>query len=275
MRLNVITNIPTKIKSFLRQNLNFKPVQTIKGHHSLRNDVIEISNGVRRWQNPQTDYTPRVFEGTEAPSHHYINGYNSAIRDCFEKISTLDNFHFFKNMRFMSKKKFLKIFQHHIDNGIIQRRIKTAFRIDKEFAQLPPLEKDCIVYRGRFKPKWDFSSRNADFNIIKKAKTGDIIIPDRAYSYCAFNRSFAETWGKQNKLGCETIMYTIRIPKGAKVSRNLEHGGEIVMPRNAQYKVISKNKKNNHTEIVLEYQLPTKDNLLEIKTLAERFNISL
>lgn len=54
-----------------------------------------------------------------------------------------------------------------------------------------------------------------------------------------------------------TIMYEIHLPKGAKVSRNLEHGGEVVMPRGAQYKVLDKKvAQNGDIEVALEYILP-------------------
>ena len=68
-------------------------------------------------------------------------------------------------------------------------------------------------------------------------------------------------------------MYTIRLPRGAKVSRSLEHGGEVLMPRNAEYRVVSKTVKGNHTEVTLEYILPKKDNLQEINELMARYNL--
>lgn len=49
------------------------------------------------------------------------------------------------------------------------------------------------------------------------------------------------------------MMFKIKLPKGAKVSRNLEHGGEVVMPRNAEYRLLSKSTNGNHTEVELEY----------------------
>ena len=67
-------------------------------------------------------------------------------------------------------------------------------------------------------------------------------------------------------------MYKIRIPKGAKVSRNLEHGGEVVMPRNAQYRIISKTTYDYRIEVELENILPKKDNVAEIEELIEKFN---
>lgn len=69
------------------------------------------------------------------------------------------------------------------------------------------------------------------------------------------------------------MMFKIKLPKGAKVSRNLEHGGEVVMPRNAEYRLLSKSTNGNHTEVELEYILPKKDNVTEIEELIKKFNI--
>ena len=135
--------------------------------------------------------------------------------------------------------------------------------IDDEFLILEPLEKDCIVYRGRAEHSL-FPRLNKDFQIIDSSKIGDIITPDQAYSYTAFHRSLAEHWGGEGARGfdtngnlCRTIMYEIHLPKGSRVSRNFEHGGEVVMPRGAQYKI--KDKKEHEDgciEVILEYLLP-------------------
>ena len=107
---------------------------------------------------------------------------------------------------------------------------------------------------------------NADFAIIENAKPGDIIVPDTAYSYAGFKRSLADVWGGPGAVVTDMqgkptrqIMYTIYYPEGAKVSRNLEHGGEIVAPRGSEYVVLSnKTDKNGCTEVVMEYILPKK-----------------
>ena len=97
---------------------------------------------------------------------------------------------------------------------------------------------------------------NADFEIMDTAKVGDVVVPDTAYSYTAFSRQLAEGWGTHSDCA-RSIMYEIHLPKGAKVSRNLEHGGEVVMPRGAQYKVVDKKVHDNgDIEAVLEYILP-------------------
>ncbi len=278
MNIKLMTNFSTKIKLFFKGKSNTNLFQIRSKTSPLEKDIVEISATSRRWQDVQKNYIPTCFEGSEIPSHHYISGYNSKIRNILKDINLISEIYELRIPNFIKlfwKKNFIEHFKEQLDKGIIQRRIKRICKIDKEFTQLPPLEKDCIVYRGRNKSKWSISPKNSDFHIIKKSKTGDIIIPDKAYSYCAFNRDFAQNWCLQNQFGCETIMYTIRIPKGAKVSRSFEHGGEIIMPRNAKYKIISKKKKHNHTEVVLEYLLPTKDNLAETEAIVKKFKIML
>ena len=44
------------------------------------------------------------------------------------------------------------------------------------------------------------------------------------------------------------------------------------MPRNAQYRLITKTTYGNRTEVELEYILPEKDNVAEIEELIKKFN---
>ncbi len=71
------------------------------------------------------------------------------------------------------------------------------------------------------------------------------------------------------------MLYTIRIPKGARVSRNMEHGGEILMPRGAEYRLISKQlRPDGKTDVTLEYILPKQvipDDIPQIKKIAEQY----
>ena len=138
-------------------------------------------------------------------------------------------------------------------------------RIDNQFEQLPPLEHDCIVYKGVSEhPDSVVKDYNKPFELMEKSKVGDIITPDSAYTYTAFEHSTAEQWGGEgarhlcmNGKEFRIIMYEIHLPKGAKVSRNWEHRGEILMPRNAQYKITNKKVlKNGDIEVTLEYLLP-------------------
>lgn len=70
------------------------------------------------------------------------------------------------------------------------------------------------------------------------------------------------------------MLEIIRIPKGARVSRNMEHGGEILMPRGAAYKLISKETTSEgEIKVVLEYILPKSkypDDIVQIGKIAEQ-----
>ena len=84
------------------------------------------------------------------------------------------------------------------------------------------------------------------------AKVGDIVIPDKGYAYYGFERELASRF-----CGDKLCMLEVITPKGAKISRNMEHGGEAVFPRNAEYKLLSIDKTPiGQTRIVLEYILP-------------------
>ena len=163
---------------------------------------------------------PIINETTQIPMHHEVNGWNNTIRDALEE----------------------------------EGKSRRADKIDKEFEKLPPLEKDIIVYRGRTE---SFVKRfNRDFKIIENAKIGDIVTPDTAYSYTALNRDLAERFTSTYE-DIKSMIYEIKIPKGAKVSRNMEHGGEVLMPRGAKYRLLSKEIDSRGVLIVkMEYILP-------------------
>ena len=189
-------------------------------------------------------YVPTVSENSAVSMHHSINGENPRIRAAIADQAINPS----------------ELNEYQLNN--IKNMKKHIAEIDREFAQLPPLEKDCIVYRGRAEhPIID--EYNADFKIIENAKAGDLVIPDIGYSYTGFHYDLANGWcqgGRMldtNNKPLRTMMYQINLPKGAKVSRNLEHGGEIIMPRGAQYKVLDKKvAANGDIEVVLEYILP-------------------
>lgn len=189
-------------------------------------------------------YVPTVSENSAVSMHHSINGENPRIRAAIADQAINPS----------------ELNEYQLNN--IKNMKKHIAEIDREFAQLPPLEKDCIVYRGRAEhPIID--AYNADFKIIENAKAGDLVIPDIGYSYTGFHYDLANGWcqgGRMldtNNKPLRTMMYQINLPKGAKVSRNLEHGGEIIMPRGAQYKVLDKKvAANGDIEVVLEYILP-------------------
>ena len=190
-------------------------------------------------------YKPTFAGNTQVSMHHGINGYNCNIREAVKARAN----------------GFKGLDEEEVKDILAAE--KYAAKIDKEFAKLPPLEKDCIVYRGRAENPV-IKSFNKDFEIMDNSKVGDVIVPDTGYSYTAFERSMAENWGGEGARGfnedgslTRNIMYEIHLSKGAKVSRNGEHGGEVVMPRGAQYIIKDKKvDKEGCMEVVLEYILP-------------------
>lgn len=226
---------------------------------TLEADTVQLSKTVDRWSGPAENYIPAVYEGSWVSSHHELNMKNTNVRCIIRD----------------AKNGIVDLEQYSVRD--YQRILKT----DKEFAKLPPLEKDCIVYRGRKACRFESKTRDVDFEIIENAKVGEIIVPDLGYSYTGLNSGACDIHGGNRCFpkAYKTMAYEIRLPKGAKVSRNLEHevahGGEAVMPRGAEYRLISKETNGNHTDVVLEYILPTKDNVAEIEGIMRKYNIPL
>ena len=204
----------------------------------IRNRENEIEKSLEKFK-------PTFADNTQVSMHHGISGQNCKVREVVEARTN----------------GFKGLDEDEVKDILATE--KYMEKVDKEFAKLPPLEKDCIVYRGRNEHPV-IKRFNKDFEIMDKAKVGDVIVPDTGYSYTAFNRSMAENWGGEgarfyNEDGSLTrnIMYEIHLPKGAKVSRNGEHCGEVVMPRGAQYIIKDKKvDKEGCMEVVLEYILP-------------------
>lgn len=128
--------------------------------------------------------------------------------------------------------------------------------IDTAFEQLSPIEKDCVAYR-RVRKTGISEWRDAHVKVLEDANVGDVISPDVGYSYYGFEKKGVTPITDNNSALIET-----HFPKGAKLSRNLEHwerfGGELITPRGAQYKVVAKSRdESGMLNIILEYILPS------------------
>lgn len=216
----------------------------------LPKSIYKTKPQFSRWENPLQDYTPS-FAGAsqQSPFHHGIHRGCSGIRKAFNGIKSGKP----------NKRQLIAIEEY----------LPVVQRVDESLSKMPPLEKDCIVYRGIASNK----KKTEIFRIFDDCKPGDIITPDSGYSYCAFKKSNTNGFGGVPSEVYGTYSQTIRLPKGAKVSRSGLHEGEVLMPRNAEYRVISKTVNGNHTEVTLEYILPKKDNLQEVNELMARYNL--
>ena len=133
------------------------------------------------------------------------------------------------------------------------RKSKLAEKYDAQFSQLPPSIEDFTLYRGIGESNYNPIS-NYGFEVVEKAKPRDVIFPDLGYSYNSLSRNFAKNYA--NSLMGKNIMFEIKIPKCAKVSRGPLYG-EVIMPRGAEYKLIEKGvDPEGRINIVMEYILP-------------------
>lgn len=192
----------------------------------LNKDIVSFSG---LWDN--RGYYPYTDKTTQVSMHHDLNGYNSDIRYTLNRLN--------KGIAPSEEDAWL---------------LNAIDKIDAEFENLPPLEDDFVFYRGRSRHPV-IERFNIDFPIIENAKEGDIIVPDNGYSYGAFKKELAACWA--DGYNTDNMMYEIHVPQGAKVSRNLEHGGEVIFPRSSKYRLISKEKDSRGVlNVVLEYILP-------------------
>lgn len=215
----------------------------------VRKGFIEDIKSKLRWENPFVwAIKPQTSAGAEVSMHHGINGKNTIIRDALDDL---------KN-----------------NEEVPPSILKCIRRIDKEFDSLVPLEKDCIGWRGRTEHPI-CKSCNKDFDLVWNSKVGDKIVPDEGYSYLAFDEGLASHWSSFfTDDSRRTIMYKYRLPKGLKLSRNLEHGGEFVTPRGLSGTVVEKKIVGKHAEITLECEIPQKSNLKEIEEIMKKLGIS-
>ena len=183
---------------------------------------------------------PLTSKATQIKEHHYVHGRNHLYRNVDEKNTGKTRADFTKEeLRNMSDDKYDEI-SNNTDN---KRLLENMRKIDKEMSELPPLEKDCIFYRG---------VGQKHVPSIMNGNIGDVVIPDNGYAYYGFNRSLANEFSGG-------VILEVKTPKGARISRNMEHDGEAVFPRNAEYKILSKAQTpDGEWRIELEYLLPKK-----------------
>ncbi len=183
---------------------------------------------------------PLTSDATQIKEHHYVHGRNHLYRNVDEKNTGKTRADFTKEeLKNMSDDKYDEI-SNNTDN---KRLLENMRKIDKEMSELPPLEKDCVFYRG---------VGQKDVPSIINGNIGDVVIPDNGYAYYGFNRSLAAEFSGG-------VILEVKTPKGARISRNMEHDGEAVFPRNAEYKILSKAQTpDGKWRIELEYLLPKK-----------------
>ena len=126
-------------------------------------------------------------------------------------------------------------------------------KTDKEFKKLIPNIFPKKFYRGTM------GNNNECAQILRKAKIGDVVVPDNGYSFITKSKDTALGYATRcDGKGDETIVFMeILLPSGSKISKNPFHLREAVMPRCAKYEVAGKKEENGILRVILRY-LPEK-----------------
>lgn len=137
--------------------------------------------------------------------------------------------------------------------SISSKLYERMLKMDEEFKKLPPVIFAQKYYRGIM------GENNEGVKILQKANQGDIVMPDRGYAFITKSKDVADSYARylDNSAGGENVFMEIKIPRGAKISRNPFHLREAVMPRNAKFKVLDKQEQEGLTKVILKY-IPSK-----------------
>ena len=133
--------------------------------------------------------------------------------------------------------------------------------IDEQFRMLKPLERPTVAYRGINNQGSLITNFDNMYGNLTKLKEGDIFILDDAYSFYGTEPACLEMFGNNFRSlrdGAKVIRITANFPQGSIVSRgistNAEYGLELVTPRAAKCKLISKKANEyNGYDIVIDY----------------------
>ena len=137
--------------------------------------------------------------------------------------------------------------------SISSKLYERMLKMDEEFKKLPPVIFAQKYYRGIM------GENNEGVKILQKANQGDIVMPDSGYAFITKSKDVADSYARylDNSAGGENVFMEIKIPRGARISRNPFHLREAVMPRNAKFEVLDKQEQEGLTKVILKY-IPSK-----------------
>ena len=191
---------------------------------------------VETWMTSSDHVAPLATKETMVAGHHNFHAVNSYYNTSLEKsIEGLERL----------KKVNPKRYQERIKEKILDFEYQTKELLEQniKFTELTPQPKDCIAYRGTM--RYIGESRQ-DFDIINAASIGDTIVPTRGFAYGAhykmgtYKYLGGGPYDYKGNLTFENMMIEYRIPKGAQISSNMEHEGEVVFPALSKFKLLSK-----------------------------------
>lgn len=187
---------------------------------------------VETWRTPESNVLPYAKEGeTTVKGHHGFHGANDFYNESVEQL--LKDIEPFKD----TDPDWYK--------GCIDFYNKQTSRLLKrngEFTKLTPQPRNCTAYRGVVR---NIGETRQDFGVINAANIGDTIVPTRGFAYASHYKfgTYQYMGSPYDYLGnrkYEPMLIEYKIPKGAQVSSNMEHGGEVVFPALSKFRLVSK-----------------------------------
>ena len=192
---------------------------------------LEANTFVRKvetWYNPENIVLPYAKEGeTMVKGHHNFHAINSSFNETLEHLLARSKGGFRTPERIISDYNY---------------ETKELLKYNIEFTKVTPQPKDCVAYRGTSRY---IGEARQDFDVINTANIGDTIVPTRGMAYAAHYKfgTYQYMGSPYDYLGnikFEPMLIEYRIPKGAQVSSNMEHGGEVVFPALSKFKLLSR-----------------------------------
>lgn len=187
---------------------------------------------IETWADPADHICPYIKEGkTMVKGHHSFHSANDFCNQSFEQL--LKEIESFKDTDY-------QFYQNCID--FYNKMTKNLLKRNENFTKLVPQPRNCKAYRGTLRYK---GQPRQDFDTINNANIGDVIIPTRGFAYSAHHKLGAyqymgSPYDDLGNIKFEPMLIEYKIPKGAQVSSNFEHGGEVVFPALSEFKLLSK-----------------------------------
>lgn len=216
-----------------------KPQKTVTNTIGLKfNPELKADTLVKKietWADPTEHVTPYIKEGeTMVKGHHSFHGANDFYNQSFEQL--LKEIKPFKDADPVFYKESIDFYN---------KMTKRLLNRNSEFTKVLRQPRNCTAYRGVVR---NIGETRQDFDVINAANIGDTIVPTRGFAYAAHHKfgTFQYIGSPYDCLGnikYEPMLIEYRIPKGAQVSSNMEHGGEVVFPALSKYKLLSKETK--------------------------------
>ena len=187
---------------------------------------------VETWRTPKSNVLPYAKEGeTTVKGHHGFHGandfYNKSVKQLLKDIEPFKD----TNPDF---------YKECID--FYNKETRSLLERNGEFTKLTPQPRNCTAYRGVVR---NIDETRQDFGVINAANIGDTIVPTRGFAYASHYKlgTYQYMGSPYDYLGnrkYEPMLIEYKIPKGAQVSSNMEHGGEVVFPALSKFRLVSK-----------------------------------